>query len=56
VAIDAVAEAGISAGAASSELTTQHEALKRLGVRNPELLDPGGLGGFRWLLQPLAQP
>lgn len=51
VAIDAVVAAGQAAGAASSELTTQHEALLRLGARNRELLDPGGLGGFSWLLQ-----
>ena len=51
VAIDAVAAAGIEAGATRSELTSQHAALRRLGVRNRELLDPGGLGGFSWLLQ-----
>lgn len=51
VAIDAVAAAGIAAGALSAELTSQHEALRRLGVRNRELLDPGGLGGFNWLVQ-----
>lgn len=54
VAIDAVAEAGIEAGATRSELTSQHAALRRLGVRNRELLDPGGLGGFSWLLQSVA--
>jgi len=53
VAIDAVAAAGLAAGASSSELTTQQKALRGLGVRNSELLDPGGLGGFRWLLQPI---
>jgi SAM-dependent MidA family methyltransferase len=51
VAIDAVAAAGLAAGATSSDLTTQHHALLRLGVRNNELLDSGGLGGFSWLLQ-----
>jgi hypothetical protein len=51
VAIDAVAAAGLGAGATGSELTSQHAALRRLGVRNRELLDPGGLGGFSWLLQ-----
>jgi SAM-dependent MidA family methyltransferase len=51
VAIDAVAAAGLAAGATTSELTTQHDALRRLGVRNAELLDRGGLGGFSWLLQ-----
>lgn len=55
VAIDAVAAAGLAAGASSSELTTQHEALRRLGVRNRELLDQGGLGGFSWLLQQIKQ-
>jgi hypothetical protein len=53
VAIDAVAAAGLAAGAVRSDLTVQHEALRGLGVRNRELLDPGGLGGFSWLLQPL---
>jgi SAM-dependent MidA family methyltransferase len=51
VAVDAVAAAGLEAGATASEVTTQHEALRRLGVRNRELLDPGGLGGFSWLQQ-----
>lgn len=51
VAVDAVAEAGLRAGATSSELTSQHAALRELGVHNAELLDPGGLGGFSWLLQ-----
>jgi len=54
VAIDAVAAAGLAAGASTSELTTQHDALRRLGVRNAELLDRGGLGGFSWLLQKLC--
>jgi SAM-dependent MidA family methyltransferase len=54
VAIDAVAAAGLAAGAASSELTSQHAALRALGVRNAELLEPGGLGGFSWLLQRLT--
>ena len=54
VAIDAVAAAGLEAGASASELTTQHEALRGLGVRNRELLDPGGLGGFSWLQQPIT--
>jgi SAM-dependent MidA family methyltransferase len=53
VAIDAVAAAGVAAGAVASELTTQHDALHRLGVRNRELLDRGGLGGFHWLVQTL---
>jgi SAM-dependent MidA family methyltransferase len=76
VAIDAAAEAGVAAGATSSLLTTQRQALSALGVdatlpdvalarldphrygaalvaanRAAELLDPGGLGGFAWLLQ-----
>jgi SAM-dependent MidA family methyltransferase len=55
VAIDSVAAAGLSAGADRSELTTQHEALRALGVRERELLDPGGLGGFSWLLQAFDQ-
>jgi SAM-dependent MidA family methyltransferase len=53
VGLDAVADAGLSAGATSSTLTTQREALRALGVRRGELLDPGGLGGFGWLLQHL---
>lgn len=79
VAFDAVAAAGAAAGAQQSTLTTQREALLRLGLgrglegppayrlatEDPaaylatarsrgeaaELLDPAGLGGFRWLLQ-----
>jgi SAM-dependent MidA family methyltransferase len=54
VAIDAVAAAGRAAGASSSELTEQHRALRALGVRDRELLDPGSLGGFSWLLQTLV--
>ncbi|GLY13342.1 hypothetical protein Kisp01_03580 [Kineosporia sp. NBRC 101677] len=46
VAIDSVA-----AGGSVAELTTQARALAALGVSDPELLDPGGLGGFAWLLQ-----
>ena len=53
VAIDAVAAAGSAAGASSSTLTRQGEALRALGVTRAELLDPGGLGGFSWLLQSL---
>jgi SAM-dependent MidA family methyltransferase len=53
VAIDAVASAGLAAGAASSELTSQRAALQALGVSSRELLDPGGLGGFSWLFQRL---
>jgi SAM-dependent MidA family methyltransferase len=53
VAMDAVAAAGVSGGASSAQLTPQYTALRGLGVRNSELLDPGGLGGFSWLFQPL---
>ncbi len=53
VAMDAVAAAGQSAGAVSVELTGQAEALRRLGATSAELLDPGGLGGFDWLLHTL---
>jgi SAM-dependent MidA family methyltransferase len=56
VALDAVAEAGRAAGASAGVLVPQHRALRELGVRDEdpggaELLDPGGLGGFTWLLQ-----
>jgi len=51
VAMDAVAAAGRTAGANGSELTDQHQALRALGVHDQDLLDPGGLGGFTWLLQ-----
>jgi SAM-dependent MidA family methyltransferase len=54
VALDAVAAAGLAAGASSSRLSTQHEALRELAVTNRELLDPGGLGGFGWLLHTLS--
>jgi SAM-dependent MidA family methyltransferase len=53
VAIDAVAAAGHSAGISSSTIGPQEAALAALGVRRRELLDPGGLGGFAWLLQRL---
>jgi SAM-dependent MidA family methyltransferase len=53
VAIDAVAEAGRAAGATATRLGRQSEALAALGVRDAELLDPGGLGGFSWLEQDL---
>ncbi|GAA3603222.1 SAM-dependent methyltransferase [Kineosporia mesophila] len=46
VAIDSV----LSATGGSCTLTSQAQALKELGVKNDELLDPGGLGGFAWLL------
>jgi SAM-dependent MidA family methyltransferase len=76
VAMDACAAAGEAAGATSTVLTTQADALRGLGddgarpareeaERDPagylaalaragdsaELTDPGGLGGFGWLLQ-----
>jgi SAM-dependent MidA family methyltransferase len=50
VAMDAVAEAGLAAGARGYDLTTQDKALSGLGVTAAELLDPGGLGAFDWLL------
>ncbi len=49
VAIDSVA----AVGGRTVECTTQAQALKQLGVSDPELLDEGGLGGFAWLLQEL---
>lgn len=76
VALDACAAAGERAGATTTVLTTQHAALRALGVRRDppphelartdpaaylaavaargeaaELTDPGGLGGFGWLVQ-----
>ncbi|GAB6901110.1 SAM-dependent methyltransferase [Kineosporia succinea] len=45
VAIDSVLAAW-----GSGTLTTQARALAQLGVSDAELLDPGGLGGFAWLL------
>jgi SAM-dependent MidA family methyltransferase len=55
VAIDSVAAAGVAAGATPSQLINQREALQALGVRDRELLDPGGLGGFGWLLQRIGR-
>lgn len=52
VALDAVAAALERPGPAIVE---QHVALRALGVRDGELLDPGGLGGFGWLLLPLVR-
>jgi SAM-dependent MidA family methyltransferase len=49
VAIDSVA----ASGGRTVVSTSQAEALKNLGVSEPELLDEGGLGGFAWLLQEL---
>jgi len=74
VALDAVAAAGVAAGATAGLITTQDEALGALGVSHDgvahpaedgsallarldragqvaELTDPGGLGGFGWLVQ-----
>ena len=56
VALDAVAAAGRTAGAAEGALVPQHAALRSLGVSGDEpgaedILDPAGLGGFTWLLQ-----
>jgi SAM-dependent MidA family methyltransferase len=53
VAMDSVAAAGVTAGATVAEISTQSVALARLGVRSPELLDPGSLGGFDWLVHQL---
>lgn len=53
--MDLTAHVAIDSLAAASgfpyELTTQAQALADLGVTGRELLDPGGLGGFAWLLQ-----
>ena len=51
VALDAVAAAGEAAGATTTLLTRQDAALRALGVTHRELLDPGSLGGFGWLVQ-----
>ena len=55
VALDSVRAAGERAGASTIAFTRQHQALTGLGVEgrpgSAELLDPGGLGGFGWLLQ-----
>jgi SAM-dependent MidA family methyltransferase len=51
VALDAVAAAGEAAGATTTLLTRQDDALRALGVTRRELLDPGSLGGFGWLVQ-----
>ena len=83
VAMDAVAAAAQSRGAAAGRLTTQRAALIELGITGAvtpgwgrrdsgsaadlladlaragqaaELLDPGGLGGFTWLMQPVPAP
>jgi SAM-dependent MidA family methyltransferase len=56
VALDAVAAAGTAAGATATLLTRQDVALRTLGARSAELLDPGGLGGFGWLLQAVGRP
>jgi SAM-dependent MidA family methyltransferase len=81
VALDACAAAGEAAGATATVLTTQADALRRLGVDGArpergeaaadpagyltrlgrageaaELTDPGGLGGFGWLLQAVGRP
>ena len=53
VALDSVAAAGTAAGARSTRLTDQGTALRELGVTRGELLDPGALGGFGWLLHTL---
>lgn len=59
VALDALAEAARAAGAGPGRLLDQRSALTWLvGSANcpAELLDPGGLGGFSWLLQPVGMP
>lgn len=72
VAMDAVADAGIRAGATATLLTTQRAALLTLLDEAPasapglaalrqvadlaELTDPAGLGGFTWLLQAKGCP
>jgi SAM-dependent MidA family methyltransferase len=55
VALDAVADAGCRAGAGREVMTPQHEALQTLALTDAELLDPAGLGGFTWLLQPVGE-
>jgi SAM-dependent MidA family methyltransferase len=79
VALDSCASAGDVAGASTTLLVAQREALRALGVRGErpsaalahsdpvrylralqsaseegELLDPTGLGGFRWLVQTIG--
>lgn len=49
--MDITAHLAIDSIAPDGEPTTQARALAALGVREAELLDPGGLGGFAWLLQ-----
>ncbi len=61
VALDAVEAAGRAAGAAPGVLVPQARALRALGVDadaagSDELLDPGGLGAFTWLLQGVGRP
>ena len=59
VALDSVAEAARAAGAGPGRLLDQRSALTALvGAANcpAELLEPGGLGGFSWLLQPVGMP
>jgi SAM-dependent MidA family methyltransferase len=62
VALDAVRAAARQAGAGAGSAIRQAEALRDLlpdPLADPldpvpaELLDPGGLGGFSWLLQPV---
>jgi SAM-dependent MidA family methyltransferase len=56
VALDAVAAAGEAAGATATLLTRQDTALGALGATSAELLDPGSLGGFGWLVQAVDRP
>lgn len=60
VAVDSAADAGLRAGATTVELTTQARALEALGLealggRAADLLDPGGLGSFLWLVQTVPE-
>ena len=56
VALDAIAAAGEASGATATLLTRQDVALRALGATSAELLDPGSLGGFGWLLQAVDRP
>ncbi len=51
VAIDACAAAGQEAGATTTVLLRQKDALRQLGVVHGELTDSNGLGAFWWLVQ-----
>jgi hypothetical protein len=51
VAMDACAAAGLAAGARTSRLLRQRDALRHLDVTSAELTDDAGLGAFWWLVQ-----